>query len=389
MTTLAPIRRSPGLERVKHMLGRLDWILVGGVAAVTVFGLRLVDVTTRDDIPSDGNYYTFRQLIYVAVGVGVMAIAMAVDLEALGRRAWALWGALLGSVSLVLVIGQAVRGSKRWIDFGVFQFQPSEVGKVAIIVVLAGVLVERRHEIGAARTSLIALGVTFLPAFIVFNQPDLGTSLVYFAILAGMLFFAGVPWKHFAAAGAALGGVLVLVLVVLPAIGAPILRDYQVDRLRAFVDSSADPTDTGFQATQSRIAVGSGGAFGKGEDGATQVNNDVLPEHQTDFIFASLGEIFGFVGGALVILVFGLLIWRALRIMTRAPTQFEQLVAGGIAAMFAFQVFVNIGMNVTIMPITGVPLPFMSYGGSHTLTNLVAVGILLRIHRRRAAGPLR
>ncbi len=387
MTTLAPTRRIALVDRLRHPLVRLDWILVLGVAAITVFGLRMVEVATRDDIPGDANFFAFRQLIYVAVGVGVMAIAMAVDLERIGRRPWTLWGALCGAVTVVLVLGSAARGSRRWIDFGVFQFQPSEIGKVALIVILAGLIVERRKDIGTVRLSLLALGAALLPAFIVFAQPDLGTSLVYMAILGGMLFFAGVPSSHIAVAGAAIAGLGVLVLGVLPAIGAPILRDYQVSRLQSFIGSSSDP-DAGFQANQSRIATGHGGAFGRGEEGATQVSNDLLPEHHTDFIFASQAEMFGFVGAVLLILAFGLVIWRALRIMTRASTQFDQLVAGGIAAMFAFQVFVNIGMNVTIIPITGIPLPFMSYGGSHTLTNLVAVGILLRIHRRRGTGPL-
>ena len=372
---------------MRHLLGRLDWLLVVGVAAITAFGLRMVEVATRDDIVGDANFFAFRQMIYVAVGVGVMAVAMAIDLERFGRRPWTVWGALCGAVTVVLVIGSAARGSRRWIDFGIFQFQPSEIGKVALIIVLAGLVVERRNDIGSVRFSLLALGATLLPAFIVFVQPDLGTSLVYMAILGGMLFFAGVPWKHFVIAGAAVVGLAVVVLVVLPAIGAPLLRDYQVSRLQSFVGSNSDP-DAGFQADQSRIATGHGGAFGRGEDGATQVTNDLLPEHHTDFIFASQAEMFGFVGAVLLILAFGLVIWRALRIMTRASSQFDQLVAGGIAAMFAFQVFVNIGMNVTIMPITGIPLPFMSYGGSHTLTNLIAVGILLRIHRRRGTGPI-
>ena len=373
--------------RVRHLLSRLDWVLVLAVGVITVFGLRMVDIASRDDIAGDSNFYSFRQLIFISVGVGAMAIAMALNLDRLGRRAWTLWGALCGAVTVVLAIGSTARGSTRWIDFGIFQFQPSEIGKVVLVIILAGLLTERRSEVGTARFSLIALGATIVPAFIVFLQPDLGTSLVYVAILGGMLFFAGIPWRHFAIAGSVLAGLLALSLWILPAVGAPILRSYQVDRLTAFLDSSRDPGRTGYQVEQTRIAVGSGGALGQGVDGATQVRNDLLPEHHTDFIFASEAEIYGFVGAILLILALGLVIWRALRIMTRAATQFEQLVAGGIAAMLAFEVFVNIGMNVTILPITGIPLPFMSYGGSHTLTNLVAVGILLRIHRRRTTGP--
>ena len=373
--------------RVRYLLSRLDWVLVLAVGAITVFGLRMVDIATRDDIAGDSNFFSFRQLVFILIGVGAMAVAMAVDLERIARRAWMLWGGLCGAVTVVLAIGTTARGSTRWIDLGVFQFQPSEIGKVVLVIILAGLITERRAEVGTARFSLVAAGATLLPAFIVFLQPDLGTSLVYIAILGGMLFFAGTPWRHFAIAGSVLAGVVVLSLWILPAVGAPILRDYQVSRLTAFLDSSRDPTQTGYQVEQSRIAVGSGGALGKGENGATQVRNDLLPEHHTDFIFASEAEIYGFVGAILLILTFGLVIWRALRIMTRAATQFEQLAAGGIAAMLAFEVFVNIGMNVTIMPITGIPLPFMSYGGSHTLTNLFAVGILLRIHRRRTVGP--
>ena len=154
--------------KVRHLLGRLDWLLVLGVGAITAFGLRMVDVATRDDIQGDPNFFAFRQLIYVAVGVGVMSIAMAIDLERLGKRPWTLWGALCGAVTVVLVVGSAARGSRRWIDFGVFQFQPSEIGKIGMIVILAGLLVERREQIGQARLSLLALGATAVPAFIVF-----------------------------------------------------------------------------------------------------------------------------------------------------------------------------------------------------------------------------
>jgi rod shape determining protein RodA len=388
LTTLAPIRRSAVFDRVRHLLTRLDWILVLAVAGISAFGLRMVDVATQDDVAGDPNFFSFRQLVYVAVGIGVMAVAMAVDLEYLGRRPWTVWGALIGAVAVVFLIGTAARGSQRWIDFGVFQLQPSEIGKIAMIVVLAGLVVERRGEVGGARFTFLAVGATFLPALIVFLQPDLGTSLVYFAILCGVLFFAAVPWKHFAVGGAAIALVAVLVVWIMPAVGAPVLQGYQVERLQSLIDPGRAPTEEGYQAQQARIAAGSGGALGRGEDGATQTRNGVLPEHHTDFVFASQAEMFGFVGSTLLILAFGVVIWRTLRIMTRASTQFDQLVAGGIAAMLGFEVFVNIGMNVTIMPITGIPLPFMSYGGSHTLTNLIAVGILLRIHRRGVAGPL-
>ncbi len=279
-------------------------------------------------------------------------------------------------------IGQSVRGSSRWIDLGFFQFQPSEIGKIAMVLILAGLVQQRWRSIESPELSLFVVGVALVPTLIVFLQPDLGTSLVYMSILVGVLFFAGVPGRFFAWAIGAIAILAVLAVWVLPAVGVTVLHDYQINRLTSFIDSNADPNETGFQTRQARTAVGHGGATGTGVEGATQVRNNLLPEHHTDFIFASTAEMYGFVGVTLLMLVFGVFIWRILRLVSRAPTLFEQLVAGGLATMFAFQVFVNIGMNVTIMPITGIPLPFLSYGGSHTLTNLIAVGILLRIYRR-------
>lgn len=381
MSTTATTRTAPR-SRVRALATRIDWVLVLAVGAITAFGLRMVAVTTKNDIAADPGFFATRQLIYVVVGLGLMAAAMAIDLDIFARRPLALWGALIASVAVVLAIGTTARGSTRWIDLGFFQIQPSEIGKIVIAMVIAGVVVDRHAHIAEIPTILYLLGIGALPTFIIFVQPDLGTSLVHAAIIIGILFLAGVPGRYFAWAGGGLAVLVSLVVWVLPAVGVHVLQDYQMARLTSFVDSSADPNDAGFQSNQARTAVGHGGATGTGVDGATQVNNDLLPEHHTDFIFASTAEMFGFVGVSLLICVFGLLIWRCLRITLEAPTLFEQLVAGGLTTMFAFQAFVNIGMNIGIMPITGIPLPFMSFGGAHTLTSLIAVGILLRIHRR-------
>ncbi len=224
-----------------------------------------------------------------------------------------------------------------------------------------------------------------MPAAVVFLQPDLGTSLVYFAVLGAVLFLAGVPWSHFAVAGSVLAILILGVLWILPSAGVHVLQDYQVERLTAFIGAQRDSSDAGYQLDQSKTAIGSGGALGKGPDGATQANGDFIPEHHTDFIFAVTSEMFGFAGGGLLILLFALVIWRGLRTMARASSQVDMLVAGGIVAMIGFQVFVNIGMTVGIMPITGIPLPLMSYGGSHTISTMVAIGLLLGIHQRRSA----
>jgi rod shape determining protein RodA len=185
----------------------------------------------------------------------------------------------------------------------------------------------------------------------------------------------------------ALAVLVMAVLSILPSMGLSILQPYQVERLTAFAGAERDTSDAGYQLDQSKTAIGSGGTLGKGPDGATQANNDFLPEHHTDFIFAVTGEMFGFLGGGLLLLLYGLVLWRGLRTTARASTHMDMLVAGGVVAMIGFQVFVNIGMTVGMMPITGIPLPMMSYGGSHTITTLIAIGLLLGVHRRRSPIP--
>ncbi len=388
MTTLATRgRRMDMPERLRRAAVGIDWWLVAVAAAISGFGVYVVRAATQTDIPGDPSFYFTRQLSFTIVGLLGMVGALYIDLERLAGWAWVLWGGLCAAVAVVFVIGSGARGSTRWIDFGPAQVQPSELGKVVIAVVLAAVIVQKSGEMSPGRLTLLATGVALVPAGIVFLQPDLGTALVYMAILMAVLWVAGQPWTHFAAFGAIIATVVILVLWALPAVGVQVLKPYQVDRLTAFVASGADRSETGYQLEQSKTAIGSGGALGKGPNGATQTINDFLPEHHTDFIFAVVAEMFGFVGGGILILAYALVVWRGLRVLARARTRLDQLVAAGIVAMFAFEVFVNIGMNVGIMPITGIPLPFMSYGGSHTITNLVAVGLLLNINRRGSVLP--
>jgi rod shape determining protein RodA len=381
---MAPSSRRVDLAaRVRRAAAGLDWWLIGAAALISGFGVYMVRAATRTDVPGQPDYYFNRQLAYVLVGLVAMVAVARLDLERVGRYVWVLWGGLCAALAVVLIIGSTGGGARSWIEYGPVRVQPSELGKVVLIVVLATVIVQRSGDLDPRRLTLLALGLTALPAAIVFIQPDLGTALVYVAILFAILWVAGQPWTHFAVFGTVVATVAVLVLWALPAAGVDVLKPYQVERLTAFVDSGADRSETGYQLEQSKTAIGSGGALGKGTDGATQTINDFLPEHHTDFIFAVVAEMFGFVGGGALILAYALVVWRGLRILSRARGRVDQLVAAGVVAMFSFQVFVNIGMNVGIMPITGLPLPFMSYGGSHTLTNLVAVGLLLRVAQRR------
>jgi rod shape determining protein RodA len=388
-TTLAPRRSAPAgaSERVRSAVAGTDWILLLSAAAITGFSLFVIGRSTDTDVQGDPRFYLDRQILFVAVGVVLMVIATRLNLDRLSRYAWALWGGLLGALAVVYVVGSAARGSNRWIDIGPFNLQPSEAGKVIITIVLAGIAVDRMKDVGTVRFTALLCGVAAVPAAVVFLQPDLGTALVYAAVVAAILFLVGVPWTHFAVFGSVLAVVILGVLWILPHAGVKVLQDYQVERLTAFVGAQRDTSDAGYQLDQSKVAIGSGGTLGKGPDGATQASGSFLPEHHTDFIFAVTSEMFGFLGGGLLILLFGLILWRGLRTMARASSQVDMLVAGAVVAMIGFQVFVNIGMTVGLMPITGIPLPLMSYGGSHTLSTLVAVGLLLGIHRRRSPVP--
>ncbi|HWH14529.1 MAG TPA: rod shape-determining protein RodA [Miltoncostaeaceae bacterium] len=358
-------------------------MLLLAVGALLGVGLYVIDIATVTDVRGSPDYYVDRQMLFVVLGLIVMVAVASIDTTRLQSVPWVLLGGLLGALAVVFVIGSSAKGSTRWIDLGPFSLQPSELGKVVMIAVLAALAVERAQDSDPLRLTVLLTVVAAVPALVVFVQPDLGTAIVYGAILMAVLLLIGAPWQHFAGFAAVLVVLVAMVLAVLPAAGVSVLKDYQVERLTAFVNSDRDRGDAGYQLDQSKTAIGSGGAWGKGADGATQTNNDFLPEHHTDFIFAVVGEMFGFVGAALLVLLFGVVIWRALRITARAASQFEQVVAGGIAAMFMFQAFVNVGMNVGIMPITGIPLPFVSYGGSHTVTNMAAIGLLFAVNRRR------
>ena len=219
----------------------------------------------------------------------------------------------------------------------------------------------------------------FVPAVIVFMQPDLGTAVTYVVITLAILFVAGVRWTHFALLGVLLAAAVSAVLVIAPAIGHPVLKGYQQERLTSFLNPSSDPRDATYQIDQSLIAIGSGGKTGRGA-GSTQTENGFVPDRTTDFIFSVVGERFGFVGAAFVLSLYALLIWRALRIMTLSKNLYGSLIAGAIAAMFMCQVFVNIGVAIGIMPVTGIPLPLMSFGGSSVVVTLMAVGLLQSIY---------
>jgi rod shape determining protein RodA len=374
--------RDEGIALV-GVLRSLDWLLVAGVAGLVAVGLWAVSGVTRFDLPHDPNHYLKRQIVYVCVGVVALFAALVIDPDVY-RRYWR--PIYIGTVSLILIVlllGRAARGSTRWIDLGIITFQPSEFGKLLFVLAIAGFLAERAKGGGhSAGTTIRTLGLGLLPVVLVMVQPDLGTALVYIAALAAMLFVAGTPWRQLAVLGtvALLG--MVTVLWAGPAVGVNFLKPYQKSRLTCFVHPQKCTVDARYNLEQSIAAVGSGQFHGRGPKNATQTRLNFLPEHGTDFVFASYSEQRGFVGASVLLALYLFVLWRALRIVTVARDLYSAVVAGGIVVALLFQIFVNIGMTMGIAPITGIPLPFVSVGGSSMIANLAAMGVLLAIHAR-------
>jgi rod shape determining protein RodA len=361
-----------------------DPIMLLAVLALCACSIVTLTGATADDIPGDPHYYVNRQAIYFGVGLVLAAILTRIDYSRLREAKYVIYGMLIAGILAVQAAGTAARGSRRAIDVGFFSFQASELGKVLLIVSLSAFVVDRSRSLQGRDTTVRVMLLTLIPAGLVIAQPDLGSGLVYIVVGLAVLFIAGTSWRHFAALFALGAVALALTLVVAPKVGVTVLHGYQKERLTAFLNPSDNPAKQGYQQNQSRIAIGSGEKTGRGNH-ATQTKYNFLPEHHTDFVFAVVGERFGFVGAALVLSLYALLIWRGLRILTIAKNLFGALIAGGIVAMLLFQVFVNVGMTIGIMPITGIPLPLLSYGGSSVLTTFLAVGLLQSIYAQGRA----
>ena len=367
-----------GLDLVR----RLDVVLLCAVLGLVAYGLWAISGITRHDVLGNPDYYLLRQAVFAAVGLVVMAAAVLVDPDLYRRHKRLLYGGTIGLMLLVILAGSVARGSKRWIDVSFFRFQPSEFGKLLIVLFLAAFLADRGRRINQFSTPLAAVALAAIPTLLVFVQPDIGSGLVYGAALAAVLFVAGTRWRHLAVLAAAATIGALAALWWLPAAGVQVLKPYQVARLTGFTHPAQDPQGTTYNVRQSITAVGAGAFEGRGIAGATQTNLHYLPEHATDFAFASLAEQRGFVGAAFLLMLYLLVVWRGLKIVTVAPSAYTAIAAGGIVAAFVFQIFVNVGMSMGIAPVTGIPLPFVSVGGSAIVANLAAMGVLLGIHAR-------
>jgi len=361
-----------------------DPILLLAVIGICAASLVTLTGATSDDIPGDPHYYVNRQAVYFVVGLVLAVILARIDYSRLRATKYVVYGMLIVSILAVQALGSVARGSRRAIDVGFFSFQASELGKILLLVALSAFVVDRSRSFASRDTTVRVMLLTLIPAGLVIVQPDLGSGLVYIVIGLSVLFIAGASWRHFASLFALAAVAIALTLVVAPKVGVTVLHGYQKDRLTAFLNPTDNPAKQGYQQNQSRIAIGSGEKTGRGAH-ATQTKYNFLPEHHTDFIFAVVGERWGFAGAAFVLSMYALMIWRGLRILTISKNLFGALLAGGIVSILLFQVFVNVGMTIGIMPITGIPLPLMSYGGSSVLTTFLAIGLLQSIYAQGRA----
>jgi len=367
-------------------LRHLDYLLILATAGLIVYGVLMIYFATRHDIAGHPLYYVRQQLIALVVGVIAVVVVSLVDYEIYRRFQWLLYALAVLIVVLVLPLGENVNGATRWINLGVTRFQPSSAAVLLLALSIGAFLSDRMEMLGAKRMTVITLLLAAVPAYFVYREPDFGSAMVIMMLAVAMLFFYGTPWTHFAVLAGTVVGAFVLALKVLPLAGLHVIQQYQVDRLFVFLNPGKDASGTGYNVLQSMIAVGSGAFSGRGNL-ATQTTLDFLPEHHTDFIFAVISERNGFVGATILLVLYALFIWRALRIAVLARDMYGSILAGGIGVTVLFQVFVNIGMTIGIMPVTGIPLPFISYGGTALIAFLIFVGLLQTIHLRATITP--
>ncbi len=319
--------------------------------------------------------YPLRQLSWAGVGFAALFVGLIVDYKKLDRLAYLFYIVNVGLLLLVLVSGKVVLGAQRWLSLGTFSFQPSELSKITVIMVLARFLGERKGRLDNRWCLSGAFLLVFVPMILVTQQPDLGTGLVLLPVFLALLYIAGVPRRY-------LWKLVAVGLVISPFLFF-LLKDYQKSRLLVFLNPDADPLGAGYATNQAKIAIGSGGLFGKGWLSGTQTQLRFLPENRTDFIFATVGEEFGFVGSLLFLGLYAFIIMRGIQIAQQAKDVTGALLASGISAMLVLHVFVNVGMAVGTMPVVGLPLPLISYGGSCMVTTLFSIGLLMNVRMRR------
>lgn len=363
---------------------RPDLALILSYLALSGLGLVMIYSASAPRLLADGESPTSlvrRQLIFVIVGIGAFILASLIEHRTLKMLAPI---AYVGSlITLIIVLFMPVQaGANRWISIGSFQFQPSEIAKVSLILALAAVLAASADKALRWQDMARSVILVLVPAALIFKQPDLGTMLVFAFVAVVMVFSAGTTWRQFAFMTIS----AVVASVSLFKVGA--IEEYQITRITAFLDPAADVASTGYNLAQSKIAIGAGGLFGKGLFEGAQTNLSFVPEQSTDFIFTAIGEQLGFVGATVVIGLFAVIAWRLIVAAANGRDRFSQLVAIGVAAMLVFHAFVNIGMTVRITPVTGLPLPFLSAGGTAYVAMSIAIGLGHSVWMRRSPVPV-
>ncbi|MCI6159114.1 MAG: rod shape-determining protein RodA [Selenomonadaceae bacterium] len=360
----------------KNFLRRMDPWLVLATAGILIMSLVIIGSATHINTPGQERYwYVQRQGIFALVNIAIAAFFMNFDYKMLEQYGNKLYVFNLVLLVAVMVFGHSALGAQRWIMIGPISIQPSEFSKLIMIVSLATMLTDKVGKIRDLHDLLPIAAYVGLPFLLVLKQPDLGTSLVFMAIFFGMVFAAGINWKL-------LAGIFAVGIASLPVVWH-FMKGYQKMRIMVFMDPNVDPLGSGYHIIQSKIAIGSGMLFGKGLFHGTQSQLNFLPENHTDFIFAVVGEELGFIGAAFLLLLYLIVLWRGMKIAQDASDVFGRLLAVGITSMLAFHVLVNVGMTMGIMPVTGIPLPLMSYGVSSLTTNILSIAILLNIQLRK------
>lgn len=359
----------------RRLLKNLNYQLLIIMFILCLYGLLVISSATQGMGLDDSFYYVRKQIIGMSLGITALIVVICIDYINFYRWSWYLYACNLVFLGLVLFIGKDGGGAYRWIDLIVFDFQPSELSKFIIIITLAALLLDYEDKLNSFPSVLGFFSHVIVPMILIFLQPDLGTALVFIVIFFGMLYFAGVSWRY-------LLPVICAGLALLPFLW-PRLLPYQKMRLVVFFNPELDPLGYGYQLKQSMIAIGSGGLTGKGIYQGTQAGLRFLPEPYTDFIFSVLGEELGFLGAVVLLFLYFLLIYQILKIATYSKDTFGAYICIGVAVMLVFQILVNIGMTLSIMPVTGIPLPFMSYGSNAMVVNMLSIGIVLNVGMRR------
>jgi rod shape determining protein RodA len=359
----------------------LDLVLVGCVAAVGALGCLMIFSATRGRDPSDfDTSFLSKQVLFMGIGFGAMVLTALFDYRRYREAAPVAYVAVLLLLAMVVTgLGSERKGSQAWFQLGPFQLQPSELAKIVVVVTLASVIAHFNSELDARRLAVV-LAIVGLPMALIMMQPDLGTTLVFVAVGMGMLLIGGAQLRHIVAL--TVFGIIGVAVVL----NSGMLETYQQCRLTSFLEQQNQDCaerDAAYNQDQAKVAIGSGSMLGAGLFQGTQTRLDIVPEQHTDFIFTAVGEELGFVGSGTLLALLSIIAWRIWRTAQLARDPLGTLICVGVLSMFVFQVFENIGMTMGIMPVTGIPLPFMSYGGSSTLAAFVAVGLVLNVHMRR------